>query len=119
MRALGWWLACVQWYVRSMPQSMNHFSKLTRHQEISATPRNSYHCVWCAREPRGRKCMSRGVLVERASFCGSALNILAALVLFGGGERAQAVCLLTRRRSIGACDWCARGDGIGGQARMR
>mmetsp|Transcript_19170 Transcript_19170/g.36701 ORF Transcript_19170/g.36701 Transcript_19170/m.36701 type:complete len:408 (-) Transcript_19170:219-1442(-) len=39
------------WYVRSMPQSMNHFSKLTRHQEISATPRNSYHCVWQILDP--------------------------------------------------------------------
>jgi len=34
------------WFVRSLSKSQDHYSKLSKHQEMSATPRASYANVW-------------------------------------------------------------------------
>jgi hypothetical protein len=39
------------WFVRSLPKSQDHYSKLAKHQEVSATPRASYANVWTVLDP--------------------------------------------------------------------
>jgi hypothetical protein len=58
------------WFVRSLSKSQDHYSKLAKHQEISATPRASYANVWQVglRPPPRDRAQKRNVLFPRRRF---------------------------------------------------